>query len=102
MNYDRNETIDAIRAALKERSDRKWSVRGGTGTAWGWITITAPPARLDRGSMTDDDRTELGRLLATDAHHQGVMVPAQADFRAEYIDRARGITPTVTGVAQWD
>lgn len=99
---DRNMTIDAIRVALKNRSDRKWSVRGGTGTAWGWITITAPPARRDGSSMTDDDRRELGRLLHMDVHHQGASIPAQSDFRAEYIARARGNAPTVYGEAQWD
>lgn len=43
---DRNETIARIRAALKRRSGRPWSVTGGRGTARGWITLPAPrPAR---------------------------------------------------------
>lgn len=41
----RDTTIAAIRAALKRRSGRAWSVTGGRGTAWGWIKIDAPPAR---------------------------------------------------------
>lgn len=41
----RDETIKAIKAALKKRSGKDWSVTGGRGTAWGWIAITAPPKR---------------------------------------------------------
>ena len=41
----RNETIKAIRKALRARSGKSWSVTGGRGTAWGWLTIDAPPAR---------------------------------------------------------
>ena len=40
----RDATAKAIRAALKS-TGRAWSVTVGTGTARGWITITAPPAR---------------------------------------------------------
>lgn len=42
----RDETITAIRTALKRRSGKQWTVRGGRGTAYGWITISSPPARL--------------------------------------------------------
>jgi hypothetical protein len=45
VNLDRDETIARIKAALKRRSDRAWSVKGGRGTAWGWITVEAPPRR---------------------------------------------------------
>ena len=41
----RNEVIAEIRAALKRRSGKAWSVTGGRGTAYGWLTVTAPPAR---------------------------------------------------------
>lgn len=44
---DRNEAIATIRSELKTRSGKAWSVRGGRGTAWGWITIDAPAARHD-------------------------------------------------------
>lgn len=43
---ERNEAIAAIRTALKARSGKAWSVTGGRGTAWGWITISVPPSRL--------------------------------------------------------
>jgi hypothetical protein len=42
---DRDEAIKRIRAALKRRSGKAWSVTGDRGTAWGWIKIDAPPAR---------------------------------------------------------
>jgi hypothetical protein len=44
-SIDRDEAIKRIRAALKKRSGKQWSVTGGRGTAWGWIEIDAPPKR---------------------------------------------------------
>jgi len=89
---DRNETIKRIKTALEKRSGKKWSVTGGRGTAWGWITIDAPPARrtwsrrlktvapqrsmestdyewfdagpgIQFGNSGPEDRTELAKLL---------------------------------------
>jgi hypothetical protein len=102
---DRNDAIKLIRAALKQRSGKTWSVTGGRGTAWGWIAITAPPARrLDYGYMTDADRDELGKLLGLDrpAHTQGVSIAASGAHRREYVARAQGQTPTVHGTPYWD
>jgi hypothetical protein len=99
---DRDETIAAIRAALKARSRKAWSVRGGRGTDWGWITVTAPPARLVRGGMTDQDRVELSELLGENVHHQGAVIPAGSDYRTEYVARARGLTPVTIGKPYWD
>ncbi len=45
LSIDRNDAIRLIREALKRRSGKTWSVTGDRGTAWGWINITAPPAR---------------------------------------------------------
>jgi len=45
MYIDRNEAIKRIRAALKAKTGTTWSVTGGRGTAWGWITVQAPPKR---------------------------------------------------------
>lgn len=42
---DRSEAIAKIRAGLKARSGKAWSVTGGRGTSWGWLKIDAPPAR---------------------------------------------------------
>ena len=106
MTYDRNETILLIRASLRKRSGKAWSVRGGQGTAWGWIDITAPPKRLDEyGCMTEADAAELGVLLGLDppcAHRQGVSVAGSMAYRAEYVDRAAGRVPATIGVQYWD
>jgi hypothetical protein len=42
---DRDVAIRLIRTALRKRSGKDWSVTGGKGTAWGWLTIDAPPRR---------------------------------------------------------
>lgn len=42
----RDEAIAAIRAGLRARSDKTWSVKGGRGTSYGWLVISSPPARL--------------------------------------------------------
>lgn len=126
---DRNETIQAIKAALKRRSGKAWSVTGGRGTSWGWIKIDAPPARctwshrLRAGAVADrpedyeeydalqpghnmspQDREELGRLLGLDstAHHQGVSIPASSAHYQEYIERAQGKTPSKIAGRYWD
>lgn len=99
----RDEAIMAIRNALKARSAKSWSVTGGRGTAWGWITIQSPPARRDEfGCMTDADREELGALLGVHVHSQGESIPAGTHYYREYIARAAGLTPTVLGTPYWD
>jgi hypothetical protein len=125
--HDRNATIREIKSALQRRSGKAWSVTGGRGTAWGWITIDAPPARRTArhrlkqgmsdlpqnyeefdsgepgGSITPADREELARLLGLDSlHFQGASIPASSDYRREYIDRANGNPPSVTGTPYWD
>lgn len=102
---DRDETITGIRAALKRRSSKRWSVRGGRGTTWGWITIIAPPAR--RGvynEMSDEDCKELGELFGLErpAHCQGLTVPASTQYRQEYLARAEGRQPDVIAEPYWD
>lgn len=102
---DRDTAIKAIRTALRKRSGKAWSVRGGRGTAWGWITISAPPARSgDFGGMSDEDAAELGQLLGLDgsAHFQGVSIAAGSDYRREYIARAEGREPDEIGTPYWD
>lgn len=95
----RAETIKRIRTALRARSGKTWSVRGGAGTAYGWIRITRRPA----DTMTTEEQTELARLLGKEAvHHQGERIPAGLDYYQEYIDRAEGRTPTVQGRPYWD
>ena len=124
---DRNETMSAIKRNLQRRSGKAWSVTGGRGTAWGWVTIDAPPARrtghwikregtagnpgdyddvdtgVKGGHMTAADRAELATLLGLEAvHFQGESIPAGFDYYREYVDRAEGRAPTVTGKPYWD
>lgn len=124
----RNDTIKAIKDALRKRSGKSWSVTGGRGTAYGWINIVAPPARctahcqlkagatstnpsdyemvdtgVKGGSMTEADQAELGRLLGINAHHQGVSIAPQSDARRVYLCRALyGHAGPFTWEANWD
>lgn len=129
VSIDRNTAIKAIRAALKRRSGKTWSVTGGRGTGWGWITISAPRARLtgDRvetgertpagdpiytytdtgqytGCMTEADKRELGELLGLghNASQQGESIPSSSDHYYEYIARSEGRRPTTCGKQYWD
>lgn len=105
MSTERDAAIKVIRAELRRRSGKAWSVTGGRGTSWGWITITSPPARRDQyDAMSDADRVELQQLLGLEreVHHQGENIPASSAYRAEYLDRARGLTPAACGSPYWD
>lgn len=100
---DRDTAIAEIKKSLRKRSGKTWSVKGGRGTGWGWITITAPPSRLNQfGSMTDADRRELSELLDTDVHHQGQNVASSGAHRREYVARAQGRTPDAIAQPYWD
>ena len=104
-DLDRNTAIAAIRAALRRRSGKSWSVTGGRGTAWGWIEISVPPSRRDQyGAMPEEERKELGALLrlGRPAHHTGESVPSSYAYRREYVDRAEGRQPSVIGEPYWD
>ena len=100
---ERDDTIREIRTALKRRSGKAWSVTGGRGTSYGWLTITAPPARRGEfGYLSDDDKRELAALLGVTVHHQGVLVPGANDYYREFLDRANGREPPVIGRPYWD
>jgi len=125
---DRDDTIKRIKTALERRSKKKWSVTGGRGAAWGWITIDAPPARrtwghrlkagafMNRpedyegydtqqpgGYITPQDKAELAKLLGLETvHDQGVSIAASNDYYREYIDRAEGRTPAKIAQPYWD
>lgn len=125
---ERNRAIKEIRQALKSRSGKSWSVTGGTGTAWGWITINSLPSRrtmhyqlkfgmLDLpgnweevengqtgGYMTKGDRLELSNLLgfSGSCHIQGELIPSSGDYYQEYVDRSKGLQPSVIGQQYWD
>lgn len=106
---DRADAIAAIRVALKNRSGRAWRVYGDRGTAYGWIHIDAPAARLTcqfesglpcdglscgrshkYGYLTQEDRETLQTLLGlfSPAHPQGVSITP--DAREWYVARAQG------------
>ncbi len=116
---ERKEAIAAIKTALKRRSGKTWSVTGGTGTGWGWLTISAPPARctwkyrllpghIDRSHkdweaydsgetgwyISPAERQELADLLGLDSpiHDQGQLVDSMN--WENWIDRAEGRTPS--------
>lgn len=100
----RADVIKRIRDGLRRRSGKAWSVTGGRGTAYGWLRIISPPRRRPGGSMTDDDRAELGKLLGLNgpAHRQGVLVADSSAYYAEFIDRAEGVQPQILGEPYWD
>lgn len=82
---DRDETIKAIRAALKRRTGITWSVTGGRGTAWGWIEIQSPPKRRTgvhvknpdwQGGHGDPRDPEYILVDSGEAQQFGLMTPA--------------------------
>lgn len=100
---DANIAVRDIRKALRERSGKTWSVKRGTGTSYGWISISSPPARRDQfGSMTDVDAAELHELLGLDNDGHAISVPSSSAYRREYIDRAEGREPSINGTPYWD
>ena len=105
-DLSRNAVTRRIKAALVKRSGVQWSVTGGTGTAYGWITITAPPSRRQNGGscMTDADRQLLAELLGLPrpCHHQGEDIGGSNDYYREYIDRAEGRAPRKIAQPYWD
>ena len=138
---ERDDAIRIIRSELKRRTGKAWSVTGGSGSVWGWIRITVPPARrikslenpawhlehecstptlhaeecsdtapyLDgpaqrNGTMPWADVCELAVVLGLTPGqcYGGVSVPASRAHRVEYVDRARGLTPTHIAQPYWD
>ena len=99
---DRDAAIAILKAELKARSGKAWSVTGGRGTAWGWIRVVAPPRRRDGSTMSAEDSADLAKLFRLDsAHDQGISIPASSAHRTEYIARLRGEAFT-TAQAYWD
>jgi hypothetical protein len=101
---DRVATIAALKAALKRRSGKTWSVTGGRGTAWGWLTIHVPPSRrAEFGYITETERAELAALLGLPSvHSQGVSIAASSAYRREYLERAEGVPVTAVAEPYWD
>lgn len=89
----RTETIDRIRVALKRRTGRAWSVRGGRGTGYSWIEIAAPSSRRGEfGRISEEDAAELSRIFDLPAsyfRHGGYSFPFNE--REYMIARAEGL-----------
>jgi hypothetical protein len=99
------DVIAAIKAGLQARSGKSWSVTRGRGTAYGWLTISSPPARrVNNYYMSDADRAELAGLLGFDrpVHTQGVSIAAGHDYYREYLSRSAGLTPLENARPYWD
>ena len=39
MYIERKDAVKRIKAALKKKTGKTWSVTGGRGTAWGWLRV---------------------------------------------------------------
>ena len=104
LSPDRNQTIALIKKALKARSGKTWSVTGGRGTAYGWITVSSMPCRrVGFDYISDEDRNELASLLALDSvHRQGHSIPASSDYYRENLERAHGLPVTKKAEPYWD
>jgi hypothetical protein len=94
---ERNKAIKLIRAALRRRSGKAWSVRGGTGTACGHIYICAPPRRcIDGFYMTPEEAAELHELLGFGGVVRSTSGATCLGDYSEYIDRANGTYSATT------
>lgn len=104
----RDTAIARIRAALKKRTGRAWSVTGGTGTAWGWIKVHVPPRLRDQyGSMSDADRMELAAVLGfeddrREVGRSGWSIPASSAYYRAAVQRAETGTTTENPQPYWD
>ncbi len=88
LKEGRSAVTRKMRQLLRKRSGKTWSVKGGRGTGWGWLTIAAPPSRMDNWRMTEEDQAELSILLDEKAHCQGVSV--SSDSWWHYLKACRG------------
>lgn len=78
-----------IKANLKARTGRSWSVKIEKGSAYGWMTISSMPKDFNDWAMKDEDRAQLAAVLGLDyVHNQGEKVPPQSDFYRLYLARA--------------
>lgn len=90
LTQGRSAVTKKMRQLLRQRSGKTWSVKGGRGTGWGWLTIDAPPARIgDNWKMTLEDQVELALLLGEKSvHSQGVSVASKDWWH--YLKACRG------------
>ena len=106
IGTDRAATIAAIRAALKRRTGHVWSVKGSTGTAWGWITVTTPPAHQKqhgRHQMSDGECIALAKVLGLHSvSRSGWSIPASSAYYRDAVLRAETGASDVNPQPYWD
>jgi len=88
LKAGRTDVTKKMRQLLRERSGKAWSAKGGRGTGWGWLTISAPPSRMDNWRMTKEDQAELSALLGEKVHCQGMSVSGGSWWH--YLKACRG------------
>lgn len=100
----RNEVIALLKKSLKARSGKSWSVTGGRGTAYGWITITSLPSRqVGYGYLSPEDKAELATLLGLETvHQQGHSIAASSEYYRESLQRAAGLPVSKIAQPYWD
>lgn len=88
------EVTKKIRELLNKRSDRSWTARNARGTAYGYLSVSAPPSRLrsEYGSMSLEDAIELAELWGSDrVNFQYISVSPDEHYHA--LRSARGDFP---------
>lgn len=81
---NRNEATREIKALLKQITGTTWNCSGSRGTAWGWIKIVAPKARIASNgySMEKIDAWHLALAMDPEArrpvHHQYESISPEA------------------------
>ena len=125
-HIDTVEACRRIKAALRARSGRAWSVRRGRGTSACWVHIDAPPERrvwhrledgLDErgfpryryvedasrpGETGPVDRALLADLLGIDERFTCGGCSIVPSHVASYVSRAEGRGPTDEPPRDWD
>lgn len=90
-------TQEAIRAGLRNRTGKHWSVTHEGGV----LRITASRKnRRDHGVLTEESRTELAKALnlpRSAVGSRGVTVPGEHSWHHEYVSRAFGQEPGIYG-----
>lgn len=95
----RDQVIAELKKLLKARTGRTWSVTGGRGTSWGWITITAPPKRRDGYQLNDEDRADLDAIFGRGGNSHSVA--DSVDYRLQALRQAAGLD-FVVAQPYWD
>lgn len=110
---DRDAAITRLRAGLKARTGRAWSVKGGTGTSWGYLMVDAPPKRrtcawdgvpdpalTGEGYSCEADRALLHSVFGERPHPQGHSISPDSGCRERAVQQAEG--RPVTSVCSHD